>query len=74
MQWRYLRQVAPGTFAVDDSLRRHASWHVEDAVRAAPRPAWDIILCRNLMIYLMPSSAEALWQRLYESLAPEASW
>jgi chemotaxis methyl-accepting protein methylase len=31
---------------------------------------WDLILCRNLAIYLEPVAAEVLWMRLAEAIAP----
>jgi len=49
-------------------------WRVEDILRSEPEPAWtpkwDLILCRNMAIYLEPAAAAALWEKLHRCLAP----
>ena len=59
-----------------------AEWCVEDALAEASRPVpgpgacaeptskWDVILCRNVAIYLDTPAAAALWERLARALAP----
>ena len=52
-------------------LRRHVCWNVADlAGETAPGP-WDIILWRNMAIYLNPGPAHALWGRLTGVLAAD---
>jgi chemotaxis protein methyltransferase CheR len=45
-------------------------WVVEDALSGAPKPQWDLILCRNVAIYFDSGVASQLWQRLVDSLNP----
>lgn len=59
-----------------------ARWHVHPYLRAAidwrsgnvlatPEPGrWDLILCRNLAIYLQPGAAARLWSALAHCLRP----
>jgi chemotaxis protein methyltransferase CheR len=52
-----------------------AEWCVENALVAKPTAAWptskwDVILCRNVAIYLRAPAAAALWERLVAELAP----
>ncbi|MBP7148620.1 MAG: hypothetical protein KBD01_13865 [Acidobacteria bacterium] len=49
------------------------AWEVYDSLAARPdraREGWDLVLCRNLAIYLERRAADALWSDLYARLAP----
>jgi chemotaxis methyl-accepting protein methylase len=61
-------QGAQGT--ISPQLRAHTTWRVEDLCRAEPGGGWDMILCRNVTIYLEEAAAGALWHRLTGRLAP----
>lgn len=56
-------QVAP---ALQDAVR----WRVADALApgAAAPGAWDLVLCRNLIIYLQPEATAALWATFQAAL------
>jgi chemotaxis methyl-accepting protein methylase len=57
-------------YHVDPALRRAARWRHAD-VLAAPEPGpWDLVLCRNVAIYLQPDAAGALWSSLASVLRP----
>ena len=58
------------SFQVSQRLRRHTHWEVADLAAATADGPWDIILWRNLAIYLNPRRADALWRRLAAALAP----
>jgi chemotaxis methyl-accepting protein methylase len=49
-------------------------WRLEDILRSEAehdwKPEWDLILCRNVAIYLEPVAAAALWEKLHRCLAP----
>jgi chemotaxis methyl-accepting protein methylase len=67
---RYSTADGSGGFRVSGVLRRATAWRTGD-VLAAPEPGpWDVVLCRNLAIYLQPQAAEALWNRLSGALRP----
>ena len=53
-----------------ESLRRHAHWKVADLCRNIEEGPWDIILWRNMAIYLAPDAAAAIWRGLAAALAP----
>lgn len=45
-------------------LQMRARWRVADACARVEDGPWDIVLCRNLSIYLTPAAGRALYQRL----------
>jgi chemotaxis protein methyltransferase CheR len=51
-------------------LRRALSWRVEDLFTWQSSPSWDLILFRNVAIYLAEEAAVVAWRRLYDRLAP----
>ena len=52
------------------ALRLAARWRTAD-VLAGPVPGpWDLILCRNLAIYLQPDANARLWAGLESALRP----
>jgi chemotaxis methyl-accepting protein methylase len=76
---RYFVPGNDGTYRIRDDLRRAAEWRREDLLRGAARNdpeaggdggGFDLILCRNVAIYLRPSAAAPLWRRLYAALRP----
>ena len=50
------------------------SWRQEDALTAVSGESWQLILCRNLSIYLSYAASARLWSRIAEWLSQEASW
>jgi chemotaxis methyl-accepting protein methylase len=52
-------------------IRQALYWEQRDVFQEEGMPgSWDLILCRNLAIYLAPPAVEALWKRLSGALAP----
>ena len=66
---RYFTE-AGGQFHVSPALRAATTWRVGDVLAAAEPGPWDVVLCRNLSIYLRPEAAGALWPRLAAGLRP----
>ncbi|HEX4123450.1 MAG TPA: CheR family methyltransferase [Tepidisphaeraceae bacterium] len=63
-------QVEGSKFRVGDRLRRAVRF-VQANVLASTEPGcWDLILCRNLAIYLQPAAVGQLWLALEGALAP----
>lgn len=56
--------------AIDPALRAATQWRVADLLQGAERGPWDLILWRNLAIYLESDAAEEIWLRLCGELAP----
>ena len=55
---------------VSDSLRRRTRWRHADVLASVEPGPWDLILCRNLTMYLQPEAASALYRRLEGEMAP----
>jgi chemotaxis methyl-accepting protein methylase len=52
------------------TLRRQTHWKPSDVARKTEPGPWDMILWRNLAIYLNSAPAVAIWARLADALAP----
>lgn len=52
------------------SLRESVRFASQDVLETLPPGPWDVISCRNLMIYLQTSAKERLIARFREALAP----
>lgn len=59
-----------GRWQIHPFLRASAHWRYGDAIHTTEPGAWDLILCRNMAIYLQPSAAGRLWARLGKGLRP----
>lgn len=51
-------------------LREACSWRMADAFTLADADAADVVLCRNLLIYLTPSAADEMWATLARLVRP----
>lgn len=52
-------------------IRQALNWERRDVFEKTGMPgSWNLILCRNLAIYLAPPAVELLWRRLAAALAP----
>lgn len=68
----YFRQV-PGGFAIDRGLARAITFRQHNLVDAAAgRPVrdMDVVLCRNVLVYLTPAAVASVGRVLVEALAP----
>jgi chemotaxis methyl-accepting protein methylase len=54
---------------IRSDLRGAVRWEVGDLLSGAPAECWDMILFRNIAIYLNWESAQPVWQRVAASLA-----
>lgn len=62
--------VESGKFRIHSCLRTVVQWRTADALCVQEPGAWDMIVCRNLAIYLCPSSSARLWHALACALRP----
>jgi chemotaxis methyl-accepting protein methylase len=53
-----------------EALRRGVHWKVSDVGRRIEEGPWDLVLWRNMAIYLQPDSAAVVWRGLASVLAP----
>jgi len=65
------RRGVYGAVAVSEQLRARVHWERRDLVRhGAPPGRWDLVLCRNVAIYLGAQAKRNLHELLVGSLAP----
>ncbi len=63
------RRAIYGGIAVPDALRSRVRWERRDLVReGAPSGRWDVVLCRNVAIYLEPAARRTLHTTLARAL------
>jgi chemotaxis protein methyltransferase CheR len=67
---KHCLQRPDGRIAISHELRQAVTWEQNDLLASRSLGTWDLILCRNLAIYLEPVAAEVLWMRLAEAIAP----
>jgi chemotaxis protein methyltransferase CheR len=65
---RYLVPLDDGRFRICDGLRRAVTFRRHDLVKDAYVPGWDLVLCRNVAIYLAASARERVYARLAGAL------
>lgn len=69
--WRSRYFVPSGCgWRVVKKLKGRIRWKQADLLRGAERGPWDIVLWRNMAIYLAPSAAERVWMGIFDELAP----
>ena len=61
---------AGGACVVRAALRAAVQWRAADVLRVREPGLWDLILCRNLAIYMRPEVVLQLWILLAEALRP----
>jgi chemotaxis methyl-accepting protein methylase len=66
---RYFERCATG-WQVTAVLRNTTRWATLDALRALPAGPWDLVLCRNVLIYLDRAAAHDVLTRAVNMLAP----
>lgn len=54
--------VRDGLVQVNDSLRAAVNWRVSDLLTGAIPGEWDLVLWRNMSIYLTPAAADRCWE------------
>lgn len=68
---RYFERRADGGWTAGRELLRAVEFHREDLLATTPRPgSFDLVLCRNVVIYFTPEAREDVHARLARSLRP----
>ena len=71
---RWFKEEGGGHWRVADKLREAVRFEVRGITERAPRPGrFDIILCRNLLLYFSDSMRRLAFTRLADSIAPDGS-
>ena len=66
---RYFEPVGKAWRPIE-SLRRRTCWKVADLAEQIEEGPWDVILWRNLAIYLTAKPAATIWRRCAGALSP----
>jgi chemotaxis methyl-accepting protein methylase len=66
---KYVESVG-NSWRMIEPLRRQIRWKAADVGEKIEEGPWDIVLWRNVAIYLNPGPTETLWRRLAGALAP----
>jgi chemotaxis protein methyltransferase CheR len=69
---RWFEEVGGARWRVIDALRSRVRFEVRNITDVAPRPGrFDILLCRNLLLYFSPERRRMAFDRLAEAMAPD---
>lgn len=66
---RYL-EGEDGQWRMAPELRAAVQWRTADVLKVIEPGAWDLILCRNMVMYLRPEASAGLWAQLERALRP----
>jgi chemotaxis methyl-accepting protein methylase len=67
---RYFHPAGAGAWQVIEPLRDAVQWRTADITSVREPGGWDLILCRNMAMYLRPEVAGRLWQEFEHALRP----
>jgi chemotaxis methyl-accepting protein methylase len=67
---RYFEEVGSLCQPIEP-IRRHTQWKVADLARGIEEGPWDMILWRNMSIYLQTEAAASVWRGIASALSPE---
>lgn len=71
---RWFTEKGGGDWAIVPGLRDAVRFEVRNLVDPPPRPGrFDIVLCRNVLLYFSPEVRRAAFSRLAEAIAPDGA-
>jgi chemotaxis protein methyltransferase CheR len=71
---RWFEEVGGGDWRVLPKLRDRVRFDVRGLIEPPPHPArFDIILCRNVLLYFTPDMRRLAFNRLAEAIAPDGA-
>jgi chemotaxis protein methyltransferase CheR len=71
---RWFDETGSGEWQIAEALRKSVRFEVANILDPPPRPGkFDIILCRNLLLYFAPEMRRLAFNRLSQSIAPDGS-
>ncbi len=68
---KYFKRENNETYLLNNTLKHYVSFIVHDLKNPAPIKDVDLILCRNVLIYLSNSQCEKLFKRFHDVLNPK---
>ena len=71
---RWFDEIGAGQWQIAEALRRSVRFEVANILDQPPRPGkFDIILCRNLLLYFAPDMRRLAFNRLSQSIAADGA-
>ena len=67
---RYFERGERSQFQIAERFKRQVRFQRHNLLDAPPRSDWDVVLCRNVLIYLSRERARSVIERLADSLTP----
>ena len=67
---RYFARRERSQFQIDERFKRQVRFQRHNLLDATSVGAWDVVLCRNVLIYLSRERARSVVERLADSLTP----
>lgn len=67
---QYLKPTADGNFAADSRLQKYLSFRKQNLLADSFGKDYDLILCRNVVIYFNDEAKDKLYKRFYQALKP----
>ncbi len=68
---QYFRQLADGDWQLDQDILEKVDFFCHDLLDGSEIETQDVIFCRNVLIYMDPTSMARVVDRLYQWLAPD---
>ncbi len=68
----YLERRADGSVVIDPVVRSVVSFSVRNLLDPVPHGPFDVVLCRNVLVYLLPDARRSVLEGLRAALAPGA--
>jgi chemotaxis protein methyltransferase CheR len=60
----------PQHMEIRQEIRQRLQWQVQDMVQTQPSQRWDLVLCRNVIMYMRPTVILRAWEHLEQALRP----
>jgi chemotaxis protein methyltransferase CheR len=71
---RWFEELGGGDWRISQQLRDQVRFEARNITEVPPRPGkFDIILCRNLLLYFAPDMRRLAFNRLAEAMAPDGA-
>ena len=71
---RWFEDIGGGEWRVAEALRERVRFEVANIIDPPPRPGrFDVILCRNMLLYFSPDMKRLAFGRLAQAIAPDGA-
>lgn len=70
-EWKndYLTKLPDGNYSVNSNIRKSVFFNKFNLMDTFPRRMYDVIFCRNVMIYFKQATSRAILKKFYQSLS-----